>query len=248
MGCEINISNISKKYKDTDTLAVDEINLQIQPGQFFGLLGPNGAGKTTTISMLCSLMKPTSGNVQIKGKDLYDNLNELRKLMGVVPQDIALYDKLTAIENLNFFGRMYGMQKKSLYIAIEEYLRVFGLDVKKDKKLSTYSGGMKRRLNLITGILHKPQILFLDEPTVGIDVQSRTVIMEYLKKLQGDGMTIIYTSHHMEEAEKYCSEIAIIDKGSIIEKGVPTELIKKHTGCNNLEEIFLNITGRSLRD
>jgi len=248
MSVAIHINSLIKRYKDTDTLAVNSINMEIPEGQMYGLLGPNGAGKTTTVSMLCSLLKPTSGSIEIAGKELSSNLNDIRKLIGVVPQDIALYDNLSAIENLNFFGRMYGMSGNLLKKRTYEFLKVFGLTEKADQKISTYSGGMKRRINLITGILHMPKILFLDEPTVGIDVQSRTVIMEYLMKLQEEGMTIVYTSHHMEEAERYCSQIAIIDQGSIIEHGVPDELVKKHKGCNNLEEIFLKITGRSLRD
>jgi len=248
MSTAIHINSLTKRYKDTDTLAVDNINMEIPIGQMYGLLGPNGAGKTTTVSMLCSLLRPTSGKIDILGKELSLNLNEIRKLIGVVPQDIALYDNLTAIENLNFFGRMYGMKGNLLKERTNEFLKIFGLAEKSDQKISTYSGGMKRRINLITGILHMPEVLFLDEPTVGIDVQSRTVIMEYLMKLQKEGMTIVYTSHHMEEAEKYCSQIAIIDQGSIIEHGVPDELVKKHTGCANLEEIFLKLTGRKLRD
>lgn len=248
MSIAINIHSTTKRYGNTDTLAVNNISLEINSGEMFGLLGPNGAGKTTTVSMLCSLIKPTSGSISIVGKDLYGNLNQIRKLIGVVPQDIALYPNLSAVENLNFFGRMYGMKGKLLRQRIEEFLHIFGLTEKANQKISTFSGGMKRRINLITGILHMPDILFLDEPTVGIDVQSRTVIMEYLMKIQKEGMTIVYTSHHMEEAEKYCSRIAIIDRGSIIENGIPYELVKKHIGCSNLEDIFLKLTGRSLRD
>lgn len=248
MSIAINIDSLSKRYQNTDTLAVDNINLTIYSGEVFGLLGPNGAGKTTTVSILCSLLRQTSGSVEIEGMNLSANLNEVRKIIGVVPQDIALYPNLTAAENLRFFGKMYGINNQVLNSRIEELLNIFGLHGKANKKISTFSGGMKRRVNLITGILHMPKILFLDEPTVGIDVQSRAVIMEYLFDLKQKGMTIVYTSHHMEEAEKYCTRVAIIDMGKIIETGKPNDLVLKYKECSNLEDIFLEITGRSLRD
>lgn len=244
----INIISLTKKYKNTSTLAVNNIDLQISEGEIFGLLGPNGAGKTTTISILCSLMSPTSGTIKILDFDIDTNLNKIRKLIGVVPQDIALYPMLSAKENLLFFGRMYGMRGATLSDRICELMEIFGLTEKAESAISTFSGGMKRRVNLMAGILHKPKILFLDEPTVGIDVQSKTVILDYLTTLNAGGMTIVYTSHHMEEAQKFCNKVAIIDMGEIIEHGNPTEIIKRHNGCNNLEDVFLKITGRRLRD
>ncbi len=248
MSVSINISSLTKRYKNTEINAVDNISLAINKGEVFGLLGPNGAGKTTTISILCSLLKATSGTVEIMGKNLATDLYEIRSKIGMVPQDIALYPNLTAMENLNFFGRMYGIDAKVLTERKKELLHVFGLSEKAHQRIATFSGGMKRRINLITGILHMPKILFLDEPTVGIDVQSRTVIMDYLMTLMDNDMTIVYTSHHMEEAEKYCSRVAIIDMGRVIENGAPKELIHRYSECNNLEDIFLEITGRSLRD
>ena len=175
-------------------------------------------------------------------------MEKVRKLIGVVPQDIALFPQLTATENLKFFGRMYGMRSSILNNRINELLNIFGLKQKKNQLVETYSGGMKRRLNLIAGILHTPDILFLDEPTVGIDVQSRNVIMDYLTALKNNGMTLVYTSHHMEEAEKFCSSIAIIDMGKIICRGHPKKLINEHTHCSSLEDIFLEKTGKRLRD
>ncbi len=248
MNLAIEVLNLTKQYRNTNTLAVDNISLTVETGEIFGLLGPNGAGKTTTISILCSLLQGTSGEVIINGMNLKSHSNEIKKNIGVVPQDIALFPNLTAFENLQFFGNMYGLKGTILETRIFELLEIFGLAQKAKQKLKTYSGGMKRRVNLIAGILHTPKILFLDEPTVGIDVQSRSVIMEYLMRLKENGMTIIYSSHHMEEAERYCSRVAIIDKGKIIIVGTPENLIKNHTNCNTLEDIFIEKTGRSLRD
>lgn len=245
----IDIQGLTKKYRDASENAIDQLDLQIQQGDIFGLLGPNGAGKTTTISILCSQIDADSGQVIIDDKLLSNKRDGIKKIIGIVPQEIALYPKLTALENLRFFGNMYGLTGNSLNARIDECITAFGLAHKLKNKVSTFSGGMKRRVNLIAGILHKPKVLFLDEPTVGIDVQSKNVIIEHLQKLNKDeGTTIVYTSHLMEEAEKFCTKIAIIDNGKIIAKGTPKKLIEEFPSCNNLEEIFLLITGKSLRD
>lgn len=244
----IQISKLVKKYDGVTVNAVDSLDLQIMDGDIFGLLGPNGAGKTTVISMLCGLIKSDSGIIQINGLNQKDNLEEIKGIIGVVPQELALYNELTAVENLRFFGSMYGLGGKPLKDKIEFHIHKFSLTEKADKRVSTFSGGMKRRLNLIAGILHSPKILFLDEPTVGIDVQSKNVIIEYLKELNKNGTTIIYTSHLMEEAENLCTNISIIDFGKEIAKGTPKQLISNNTDCNNLEEIFLKLTGRYVRE
>ena len=245
----INISGLTKWYKNASEPAIDKLDLQIGKGEIFGLLGPNGAGKTTTISILCGQIQPTSGTITIDGKEQETEKEEIKKIIGVVPQDIALFSKLTAMENLRFFGKMYGLKGKLLDEKINERIKDFGLEEKKNKLINTFSGGMKRRINLIAGLLHNPKILFLDEPTVGIDVQSKTVILEYLKELNAsEGTTIVYTSHLMEEAEKLCTDIAILDKGKIIVKGKTSELIKQFPGAGNLEDIFLKLTGKNLRD
>jgi ABC-2 type transport system ATP-binding protein len=228
--------------------AIDGLSFSIARGSFFGLLGPNGAGKTTTISILCGYLKATSGEIIMDGIDFSHQQQLVKKIIGVVPQDIALYPTLSALENLRFFGKMYGLKSKQLSEKIEYYLRLFGLENNSRRRVETFSGGMKRRVNLIAGILHAPKILFLDEPTVGIDVQSRTVIVDFLKQLNREGTTIIYTSHHMEEAEQLCSTVAIIDYGKIIAYGNPEELIAKNPECNTLENLFLYHTGRDLRD
>jgi len=243
----IEISNLFKTFNGALTPAVKGVSLSIHKNEIFGLLGPNGAGKTTTISILCGIMNASSGDVFVDGKDLKTQVNAIKQIIGVVPQDIALYPTLTARENLDFYGRMYGLSGKILKDKIELWLTDFGLLEAANKRVASYSGGMKRRVNLIAGVLHNPKILFLDEPTVGVDVQSRNVIIEHLKKLNKEGTTIVYSSHHMEEAENFCTRVAIIDYGEIICEGKPKELIKSNN-CTNFENLFLKLTNRSLRD
>jgi len=244
----IEIRDLVKIYKGSDEAAIKSISIDIYPNEIFGLLGPNGAGKTTTISILCGLFPPTSGSVQIGGMDIHNNLNEIKQIVGVVPQEIALYPTLTARENLVFYGNMYGLKGKMLKDRIEEYIAVFHLEKFANKLISRYSGGMKRRVNLLAGLLHKPRILFLDEPTVGVDVQSRVVILEYLKEINKSGTTIIYTSHYMEEAENLCTRVAIMDQGTIISQGDPKKLVAERPEFKNLENIFIHLTGKDLRD
>jgi ABC-2 type transport system ATP-binding protein len=222
--------------------------LDIYPNEIFGLLGPNGAGKTTTISILCGLFVPTSGDVIIDGFDLHNNLDQIKQVIGVVPQDIALYPTLTALENLTFFGNMYGLKGSALNKIILDNLTIFGLERFAKKNISSFSGGMKRRVNLIAGLLHSPKILFLDEPTAGIDVQSKIVILDYLHEINRKGTTIIYTSHYMEEAENLCSRVSIIDRGTIVSTGNPKELVAENPEFKNLENLFLHLTGKGLRD
>lgn len=244
----ITISNLSKKYKNADYFSVEDLSLTVDEGEIFGLLGPNGAGKTTLISMLTSLLKPTAGSFTINGLNFKENKNQLKQLLGIVPQDYALYPTLTASENLFYFGSMYGIEPAILKKSIEAHLDIMGLSKFADKRTATFSGGMKRRVNLIAGILHHPKILFLDEPTVGVDVQSKNVIIDFLNKRNQEGTTIVYTSHHLNEAEFFCTRVAIIDHGKIVVKGVPSELINDENGANNLEDVFLAKTGKALRD
>ncbi len=244
----LDIQDLTKIYKGKIEPAVDNISFQVFEGEIFGLLGPNGAGKTTTISVLCSLLKPTSGRISIAGLDLHHHLTLIKSKIGVVGQDIALYDKLTAFENLNYFGSIYDINKSTLEQTINNYLHRLGLDAYKNQQIRRFSGGMKRRINLIAGVLHNPQILFLDEPTVGVDVQTRNVIREFLIDLKNSGTTIVYTSHLMDDAQKLCDRVCIIDQGKIIAMGSPVELIDLHTDCEELEEVFLKLTGRNLRD
>ena len=244
----IEIQNLAKTFKHATEPAVNGISFSINRNEIFGLLGPNGAGKTTTISILCGLFPPSSGKVLIDGKDLHTELSSIKNIIGIVPQDIALYPTLSARENLAFYGSMYGLHGKDLKDKIETWLQKLGLTEASKRKVSTYSGGMKRRVNLIAGVMHNPKILFLDEPTVGVDVQSRNVIIEHLKEINATGTTIIYTSHHMEEAENFCTRVSIIDHGKILTEGTPAELINHNAGSTNLENVFLNLTNRKLRD
>ncbi|MCF6306421.1 MAG: ABC transporter ATP-binding protein [Flavobacteriaceae bacterium] len=244
----LQIQQLSKKYKGAENFSVSNLSLNIEDGEIFGILGPNGAGKTTLISMLCSLIKPTSGSFLINGLNYTNNKQELKQLIGIVPQEYALYPSLTAYENLHYFGSMYGLKGKKLKNTICDYLDKLGLSEFSNKKIEVFSGGMKRRINLIASILHQPKILFLDEPTVGVDVQSKNVIIKHLQKLNKEGTTIVYTSHHLNEAEKFCTRVAIIDHGKIIIKGKPSELINNKENAHNLEDVFIAFTGKELRD
>jgi ABC-2 type transport system ATP-binding protein len=243
----IEIHDLTKTYHGALEPVVKGISFSVNRNEVFGLLGPNGAGKTTTISILCGLFPPSAGRVIVDGLDLKGDLADIKQIVGVVPQDIALYPTLTGRENLNFYGQMYGLKGKVLKNKIDQWLENFGLTEAANRRVSSYSGGMKRRVNLIAGVLHDPKILFLDEPTVGVDVQSRNVIISHLKDLNSKGTTIIYTSHHMDEAEHFCTKVAIIDYGKIITQGTPDELIKANQ-AGNLETVFLNLTKRKLRD
>lgn len=218
----ISLKNITKKFDGN--IVVDNINLNIEQGEIYGFLGPNGAGKSTTISMICSLIHPTDGDIEIMGTNIKKDSREIKNKIGLVPQNIALYKDFTAYENIKFFAELYGLKGDMLKRRINEALEFTGLMDVKDKKAKTYSGGMQRRLNIACALVHKPQIIIMDEPTVGIDPQSRNHIMNAVKKLNEEGTTIIYTTHYMEEAEALCSKIAIIDKGKIIVEGTKEEL------------------------
>ena len=241
----IEVQHMVMTYRGAETPAVNGLSFSVQRGEFFGLLGPNGAGKSTTISILCGLLRYSSGSVMINGLDRAQHSDQLKRIIGIVPQDIALYEVLTAKENLEFFGVLYGIPDAELQRRIQELLQLFGLSEKADKKVRTFSGGMKRRLNIISGILHRPEIVFLDEPTVGVDVHSRTVINELLKKLNQEGTTILYTSHQLEEAQNLCDRVAIIDSGKLVEEGNTADLLARH---GSLESVFMGLTGNGLRD
>jgi len=244
----IKIESLSKKYKNADQYSLNNVSLDIHEGEIFGLLGPNGAGKTTLISMLCGLIKPTSGHFTIDDLNYTNHALKIKRIIGVVPQEYALYPTLTARENLHYFGSMYGLKSNDLKDKVIEALDLLGLLKFADKRIDTFSGGMKRRINLIAGILHNPKVLFLDEPTVGVDVQSKNAIIDYLKVLNQNGTTIIYTSHHLAEAEDFCTNIAILDRGRIFAQGTPSSLIDSTEEARNLEEVFISLTGKDFRD
>jgi len=248
MPVAIELVNLSYKYKGNPVPSVERVNLRVAGGQIFGLLGPNGAGKTTTIKMLCGLLQPTAGEIYIDGLSMKTQNDKIKRIIGVVPQDLALFPSLTARENLSIFGGIYGIDKRTLKQRIDELLPLFGLDTAEGKRVDQYSGGMKRRLNLLAGIIHKPRILFLDEPTVGVDVHSKKVIIDNLFGIKHQGTTIIYTSHYLEEAENLCSSLAILDRGRIVSTGMMQDIISKYGNDTSLEDIFLSLTGESLRD
>jgi len=219
----LKIKNLKKSYNEIK--ALKGISFEVNKGEIFGLLGPNGAGKTTAISVLTTLTEPDSGNVFYKGKSIFNNISWWRKKIGVVPQEIAFYEELTAKENLILWANLYDIRGKEANKRANYLLELMGLDLKKNSKVSEFSGGMKRRLNIAIGIVHKPEVLFLDEPTVGIDVQARVNIRELLKRFVNEDMRIIYTTHQLDEAEELCDRIAIMDEGEIKAQGNLRELI-----------------------
>jgi ABC-2 type transport system ATP-binding protein len=244
----IEIRDIHKTYKGATTPALDGFSFRVNQAQIVGLLGPNGAGKTTCFNILCGLVKPDSGTAFIAGRDCMKEPDTIRSMMGMVPQQIALFGNLTATENFTYIGRLYGLGHSTIKSRTQHLLQRLGLDKHAGKKINEFSGGMKRRANIIASILHEPELLLLDEPTAGVDVQSRAMILDFLKEYRLKGKTILYTSHLMDEAEQVCDEVLIIDEGKFITGGAPGDLINKTTGSTRLEDVFLHYTGRRLRD
>ena len=250
----LKVENLYKNFGNI--AAVDGISFEVKRGEVFGLLGPNGAGKSTTISIISTLLPPTEGEIFFEGESIFKNSKNLRQKLGIVPQDIALYPTLTGYENLRFWGNLYGLKGAELKERINEVADIIGLNERLKDKVKKYSGGMKRRLNIGAALLHKPDLLIMDEPTVGIDPQSRSHILDTVLKLSAQGMTIIYTTHYMEEAEELCSRICIMDEGKIIASGTKqelVELVKERTRINikldkitgNMPQIFKEIPGVS---
>ncbi len=280
----IEVRGISKHYGDLK--AVDNLSITIEKGHIFGLLGPNGAGKSTTISMMCGLINPDQGSVQLNGE--LPTAKATKQKIGLIPQSIALYEELTALDNLSFFADLYGLSSSLKAERMEWSLKFVGLQDRAKDTVSEYSGGMKRRLNLAASLLHDPEYIFMDEPTAGVDPQSRNKLFESVFELKDLGKTIIYTTHYMEEAEKLCDRVGIVDKGQLLALGTVDELIEQHGGHSsvnisseqgeesfmtanpvndlmarlkdlntvenlslrrpNLETVFLNLTGKQLRD
>lgn len=280
----IEVRGISKRYGDLQ--AVDNLSITIEKGHIFGLLGPNGAGKSTTISMMCGLISPDQGTVQLNGEKPTDKATKHK--IGLIPQSIALYEELSALDNLSFFADLYGLSAKTKIERMEWSLQFVGLQDRAKDTVSEYSGGMKRRLNLAASLLHDPDFIFMDEPTAGVDPQSRNKLFESVLELKDLGKTIIYTTHYMEEAEKLCDRVGVVDKGQLLALGTVDELIEQHGGHSsvnirseygdesfmtanpvndlmerlkgmntvenlslrrpNLETVFLNLTGKQLRD
>jgi ABC-2 type transport system ATP-binding protein len=238
----ISVSNLKKIFDTVD--ALKGISFNIPQGECYGLLGPNGAGKTTTISIMSTLIEPNDGEVNIAGYDLKKNPLDCKKNIGVVTQEIALYNEFSAYDNLIFWGGMYKIPGKELEERIDETLDLLGLTDRKNDKVKTYSGGMKRRINIASALLHRPKVLFMDEPTVGIDPQSRNLIFEVVEKLHNEGTTIIYTTHYMEEAERLCDRIGIMDNGEIIAQGTMKELKTLGSMKESVVISFINLTDK----
>ncbi|MDP4103689.1 MAG: ABC transporter ATP-binding protein [Bacillota bacterium] len=232
----LELKNLTKKF--ADFIAVDNISLNIAEGEIFGFLGSNGAGKSTTINMIAGLLRISDGEINILGKNIAKHSRLAKMNIGIVPQDIAIYEELTAKENVSFFAGLYGLRGDTLKEKVDDALRFVGLSEKQDEYPKNFSGGMKRRLNIACAIAHRPKLIIMDEPTVGIDPQSRNYILESIRKLNNMGCTIIYTSHYMEEVEEICSRIAIIDHGKIIAEGTKEQLIAIIT---NTKDIWIEV-------
>ena len=244
----VRISQLVKRFRGASDLALSGLDLTIAEGEFFGLLGPNGSGKTTTISIACGLLRPTAGEVRVCGLPVRHNPTQVQQQIGLVPQDVALYGQLTLEENLRYFGAMHGLRGSRLRERMNVSLATAQLERFADRRVATFSGGMRRRANIAVGIVHRPRVLFLDEPTVGVDPQSRNVIFENLQELHESGITLIYTTQYMEEAQQLCSRLAIMDRGAVVSEGTSEELIGRTPGCRTLGDVFLNLTGKQLRE
>ena len=244
----IEAADIHKSYTGSDTEALKGVTLKVHQAEFFGLLGPNSAGKTTLVSIICGLIRQSSGTIRLFNSDLAVDRMEIKKRIGLVPQEIALYPSLTVAENIHFFGQMQHLNKNLLKEKTENFIETFHLGEHRNKLISRCSGGIKRRVNLVAGIIHSPELLLLDEPTLGVDMQLRAMIFDFLVKMNKAGTTIIYTTHYMKEAENLCQRVAILDHGNIIAEGKPAELITAMPDCSDLGQLFLNLTGRDLRD
>ena len=249
MGTILKTNDLTKKY--SGKVVVDNLNIEIEEGEIFGLLGPNGAGKSTTMNMICGIVRPTLGNVEFMEKDFRKNHKSLIGELGYIPQELAIHGNLKAWENVELFTSLYGIKGAELKNRIDESLEYVGLLEKRNDYAKTFSGGMKRRLNIACAIGHHPKLLIFDEPTVGIDPQSRNFILDKIKESNKNGATVIYTSHYMEKVEAICTRIAIMDNGKVIATGTSEELKKMvvdDTSSITLEEVFLTLTGKKLRD
>jgi ABC-2 type transport system ATP-binding protein len=246
----LHVKNLRKTFGSL--VAVDDVTFTLERGQLVGLLGPNGAGKTTTVSIVAGLLTPDRGDVLVGGQRLAGDTDPAKRRIGLVPQDLALYEELTAVANLRFFGALYNLSGRALDQAIASALELVELADRSGDRVKTFSGGMKRRLNLAAGLLHDPDILLLDEPTVGVDPQSRNAIFDNLEVLKARGKALLYTTHYMEEAERMADRIVVIDHGKVIAndtlEGLRSQVAATGGGRVNLETVFLTLTGRSLRD
>ena len=242
----ISVKNVTRKFKEV--VAVDDVSFDVNAGEIFAFLGPNGAGKSTTIKMLVTLLKPTGGSLFLSGHDVNKKQDDARKVFGIVFQDPSLDDELTAFENMQLHAVLYGLDRKTMNQRTEELLQLVELWDRRNSIVKTFSGGMKRRLEIARGLLHHPRILFLDEPTLGLDAQTRNLLWNYVQKLnEKEGMTIFFTTHYLEEAEAIANRIAIIDHGKLVAMG-EAEQLKTQTNTESLEDAYLELTGKTVRD
>jgi ABC-2 type transport system ATP-binding protein len=243
----VDIQSLGFHYPGNDGVTFSKLNLTVKKGERFGLFGPNGAGKTTLLSLMTGLLSADEGSIHLLGLDVNKHNKEVNKLFGFVPQDFSFYQELSPVENLEFFGAWSGLNRQQIKTRTDELLQILGLESVRNKQVDKFSGGMKRRVNLAIGVMHNPAILILDEPTVGVDVQTRHAIINYLMELNQNGTTLIYTSHQLNEAEGLCEDVALMDEGKIIVQDSLTELLKEHRQ-GSLEELFLNLTGKECRN
>ncbi len=243
----INIKTLNFQYAGNHGVVLKDFDFEVALGERFGLFGPNGAGKTTLMNLMTGVLEPVSGTIEVLGRNITADQNSVKKLFGFVPQHHSFYPELSPEENLEFFGAWAGLPRSQTKERTKELLSVLGLSHVADKPVSKFSGGMKSRVNLAIGVIHRPQILFLDEPTTGVDVQSRHAIIQYLKELNTAGTTLIYTSHHLSEAESLCTQVALMDEGKIVAQNDLKTLLNEHRQ-EGLEGLFLNLTGHSYRD
>ena len=243
----VDLRHIHYQYSGQEKPSLNDLSLEIFKGEKFGLFGPNGAGKTTLMQVMTGLINPSKGETSIMGMSFANLKRDIHQIIGFVPQDFSFYHELSPLENLAFFGAWYGMSALDIKAKSAELLEILGLSSVGNKQVQKFSGGMKRRVNLAIGVMHDPQILFLDEPTVGVDVQTRNAIVQYLNKLNQQGTTLVYTSHQLKEAEELCDRVAMIDEGEIIALDTLQALMDKYQQ-EGLEGLFLTLTGRSYRD
>jgi ABC-2 type transport system ATP-binding protein len=245
-GPALRINDLSFGYPGQAPIFTD-FALEVPQGSRFGLFGPNGAGKTTLMQLITGLLTPSHGDIHIFGQRVTRHDRQVNSLFGFVPQDLSFYEELSPVENLTFFGAWSGLDRSTIRRRTDELLAILGLADVRDKKVAHFSGGMKRRVNLAIGVIHRPRLLFLDEPTVGVDVQTRAAIISYLKDLNSEGMTLIYTSHQLGEAESLCDRVALIDQGQIVAQDTLDQLLLAHRS-EGLEGLFLQLTGKAYRD
>lgn len=243
----VNIQDLGFVHPGQTAMLFSHLNLQVPAGKRFGLFGPNGAGKTTLMNLMTGLLSFKEGSIQLNGNEIKNKDKSINRLFGFIPQDFSFYQELTPVENLQFFGAWSGLKSAVIKQRTDELLAVLGLTAVRNKPIEKFSGGMKRRVNLAIGVIHEPSILFLDEPTVGVDVQTRHAIINYLKEMNKKGTTLVYTSHQLSEAEDLCEEIALIDQGRIIANGAIDRLLIAHEQ-KGLEELFLELTGKNYRN